>query len=147
MPGRTDAFVISLSAMYGRPLSARAFWCFGKWIGERSCIRPVMRPVTAGPDGERGSNSNHLRRAVTRDDVSECFDSGFLTICHHTMVILSDSCACRKSNPDILMIQSAQHWPMAKRIGAKTVTLKTSHAVMLPKPQEVADVIPEAADR
>ena len=36
---------------------------------------------------------------------------------------------------------------MAKKIGAKTVVLKTSHAPMLSKPQEVADVILEAATR
>jgi len=36
---------------------------------------------------------------------------------------------------------------MAKKIGAKTVALKTSHAPMLSKPQEVADVILEAAKR
>src|SRR5437868_1044554 len=28
---------------------------------------------------------------MTRDDVSECFDPGFLTICHHTLIALSDS--------------------------------------------------------
>jgi len=27
---------------------------------------------------------------MTRDDVSECFDPGFLTICHHTLIALSD---------------------------------------------------------
>ena len=36
---------------------------------------------------------------------------------------------------------------MAKKIGAKTVVLKTGHAPMLSKPQEVADVILEAAKR
>jgi pimeloyl-ACP methyl ester carboxylesterase len=35
----------------------------------------------------------------------------------------------------------------AKKIGAKTVVLKTGHAPMLSKPQEVADVILEAAKR
>src|SRR5215510_1990297 len=28
---------------------------------------------------------------MTRDDVSECLDPGFLTICHHTLIALSDS--------------------------------------------------------
>ena len=27
---------------------------------------------------------------MTRDDVSECFDPGFQTICHHTLIALSD---------------------------------------------------------
>jgi pimeloyl-ACP methyl ester carboxylesterase len=36
---------------------------------------------------------------------------------------------------------------MAIKIGAKTLVLKTSHAPMLSKPQEVADVILEAANR
>jgi hypothetical protein len=45
------------------------------------------------------------------------------------------------------MMTTGLQLSMAKRIGAKTVTLKTSHAVMLPKSQEVADVILEAADR
>ena len=36
---------------------------------------------------------------------------------------------------------------MAKKISAKTVVLKTGHAPMLSKPQEVADVILEAAKR
>jgi hypothetical protein len=27
---------------------------------------------------------------LTRDDVAECLDPGFLTICHHTKVALSD---------------------------------------------------------
>ena len=25
---------------------------------------------------------------MTRDDVAECFDPGFLTICHHTLIVL-----------------------------------------------------------
>ena len=36
---------------------------------------------------------------------------------------------------------------MAKKIGAKTTILKTSHAPMLSQPQRVADVILEAAKR
>lgn len=36
---------------------------------------------------------------------------------------------------------------MAKKIGAKTTILKTSHAPMLSQPQQVADVILEAAKR
>ena len=36
---------------------------------------------------------------------------------------------------------------MANKIGAKTTTLQTSHAPMLSKPQQVADVILEAATR
>jgi len=36
---------------------------------------------------------------------------------------------------------------MAKKIGAKTVVLKTGHAPMLSQPQQVADVILEAAKR
>ena len=27
---------------------------------------------------------------MTRDDVAECFDPGFLTICHHTLIALSE---------------------------------------------------------
>jgi len=36
---------------------------------------------------------------------------------------------------------------MAKKIGAKTTILETSHAPMLSQPQQVADVILEAAKR
>lgn len=27
---------------------------------------------------------------MTRDDETECFDPGFLTICHHTLIALPD---------------------------------------------------------
>jgi pimeloyl-ACP methyl ester carboxylesterase len=36
---------------------------------------------------------------------------------------------------------------MARKIGAKTIVLSTSHAPMLSEPQQVADVILEAATR
>src|SRR3954462_13443479 len=47
-----------------------------------------MRPVAAGPDGERGSNSNHcgaLLRAMTAPSVSIPVTRPF---CHHTIIAL-----------------------------------------------------------
>jgi pimeloyl-ACP methyl ester carboxylesterase len=43
------------------------------------------------------------------------------------------------------MIPSSQQRAMAKRAGAKTVEIKSSHAVMLSHPKDVADLIAGAA--
>jgi hypothetical protein len=44
---------------------------------ERSCIRPVCAVgLTAGPDGLRGSGSEHCGALWGRDDEAECPDPG-----------------------------------------------------------------------
>src|SRR6516162_3456709 len=48
------------SVMYGRPPLGKGF--FGAWANESGSGHVYvleMRPLTAGPDGDRGSNSNH----------------------------------------------------------------------------------------
>src|SRR3981081_3697677 len=72
------------------PLSARAFLAFRQAIGGRSCIQPRGAATDRGPWRRAQIEFQSLRRAMTRDDVSECFDPGFQTICHHTLIALSD---------------------------------------------------------
>src|SRR5260221_11283743 len=45
--------------MYGRPPLGKDFLAFRQTNRERSCIRPLNAAFDRGPDGDRGSNSNH----------------------------------------------------------------------------------------
>jgi hypothetical protein len=62
------------AVMYGRPPVGKAFFgVLANGSGSGHVYGLEMRPVAAGPDGERGSNSNHcgaLLRAMTVRSVS-----------------------------------------------------------------------------
>ena len=64
----------SMNVMYGRPpLGKDFFGVSANGSGSGHVYGLEMRPVTAGPDGDRGSNSNHcgaLLRAMTERSVS-----------------------------------------------------------------------------
>src|SRR5258708_19090153 len=72
--------------MYGRPGLGKDFLAFRQTNRERSCIRPLNAAFERGPWWRSRIEFQSLRRAVTRDDGSECFDPGFLTILpsHHS---------------------------------------------------------------
>ena len=60
--------------MYGRPAPGKGFFgVLANGSGSGHVYGLEMRPLTAGPDGDRGSNSNHcgaLLRAMTERSVS-----------------------------------------------------------------------------
>src|SRR5258708_22095474 len=66
--------------MYGRPGLGKDFLAFRQTNRERSCIRPLNAAFERGPWWRSRIEFQSLRRAVTRDDGTECFDPGFLTI-------------------------------------------------------------------
>src|SRR3954447_22164559 len=71
---RREIVEVCFNVMYGRPPVGKAFFgVFANGSGSGHVYGLEMRPVAAGPDGERGSNSNHcgaLLRAMTVRSVS-----------------------------------------------------------------------------
>jgi hypothetical protein len=71
------------------------------------CPRPG-RPVRAECQGVA---AQPLRRAYPARGHQGYSKTHMLSTRVTTVMTRRTRCACRKSNPDILMVQSAQHWP------------------------------------
>jgi hypothetical protein len=67
------------NVMYGRPPFGKGFFDV-VIIGSRAVMYPACvcgrMCMTAGPEGVRGSGSNHGRALKGRDDEAECPDPG-----------------------------------------------------------------------